>query len=453
MSRYMFEPRASIVLLVLLGIIGIIFACKQAGILPTGAGIPSQSPRIATTSSIVAESGTVAAVNIYGPDDPMLVLKPGSPYDNISVYAPNAPTFKVGNKVNVAGNYATNGSNHWIDASSISLQGGPTPTPVPTGGVITETGTVDRVDPYGTAPPDVMVHITAGSPCAAINAVGPHPGIALLDQVKAVGTSHGCNAWMADTSISKISGSPSPSPFPSPSAQPSPSIPPSPTPTATAGTINVVVMENQGYSDINGSANAPYINSLKAKGAFFTAAYAITHPSLPNYLALFSGSTQGVTDDACTYTFSTSNLASQLAFAGYAEGDPGDQTCTSGDFAKKHVPWKYWGYNTLPASGAVKFWVPDLCHDMHDCSVKTGDDYLKGLLPTISGTVILLWDEGYHADYSSNHIFMVMYGPGIAAGQTVSTTVTLYSVLKWIEAQKGVSCLANACSAASIVLK
>ncbi len=59
--------------------------------------------------------------------------------------------------------------------------------------------------------------------------------------------------------------------------------------------IVVVIMENHGYGQIAGSPQAPYINRLARQGAMFTASYAVTHPSEPNYLALFSGSTHGVT--------------------------------------------------------------------------------------------------------------------------------------------------------------
>ena len=63
--------------------------------------------------------------------------------------------------------------------------------------------------------------------------------------------------------------------------------------------VVVVIEENHGYSQIIGSSSAPYINSLAKQGASFTQSFAVTHPSEPNYLALFSGSTQGVTDDSC----------------------------------------------------------------------------------------------------------------------------------------------------------
>src|SRR6202011_5464957 len=82
------------------------------------------------------------------------------------------------------------------------------------------------------------------------------------------------------------------------------------------------------------------------EGALFTKSYAVTHPSQPNYLALFSGSTQGITDDSCPHTFSAQSLESELikagkSFVGYSEGlpSPGSKVCTSGTYARKHVPW------------------------------------------------------------------------------------------------------------------
>ena len=90
----------------------------------------------------------------------------------------------------------------------------------------------------------------------------------------------------------------------------------------------VVVMENHSYADIIGNPAAPFINELAGRGALFTRSSAITHPSEPNYLALFSGSTQGVTDDGCPNRFTAPNLAADLirvgkSFAGYAEDLPG----------------------------------------------------------------------------------------------------------------------------------
>jgi hypothetical protein len=91
--------------------------------------------------------------------------------------------------------------------------------------------------------------------------------------------------------------------------------------------IVVVVEENHSYSDIIGSGDAPYLNALAQQGALFTDAHAVTHPSEPNYLALFAGSTFGLSSDDCPQSFNAPNLASALAaqnraFIGYSESMP-----------------------------------------------------------------------------------------------------------------------------------
>lgn len=63
--------------------------------------------------------------------------------------------------------------------------------------------------------------------------------------------------------------------------------------------VVVVVFENHAYSQVIDSSSSPYINSLKTGGANLSQSYAETHPSQPNYFTLFSGSTQGITDDSC----------------------------------------------------------------------------------------------------------------------------------------------------------
>lgn len=163
-----------------------------------------------------------------------------------------------------------------------------------------------------------------------------------------------------------------------------------------------MVFENHAYSQVIASSSAPYINSLRTGGANLSQSYAETHPSQPNYFALFSGATQGITDDSCyTPGFSSApNLASELIAAGktwgsYNETLPsqGSTTCSSGKYARKHNPW--FGFSNVPTSSArtftqfptdyttlpqVSFVVPNLCSDMHDCSVATGDTWLKNNL-------------------------------------------------------------------------
>lgn len=161
--------------------------------------------------------------------------------------------------------------------------------------------------------------------------------------------------------------------------------------------VVIVIEENHSYSEIIGSSAAPYINSLASQGALFTQSYATTHPSQPNYLHLFSGSNQGVTNDSCPHSFSTANLGrylldASLSFAGYSEDLPsvGSPICTSGAYARKHAPWvnftniptttnlpfSYFpsDYTTLPI---VSFVIPNLNNDMHDGTIQQGDSWLQ----------------------------------------------------------------------------
>ncbi|HKW23769.1 MAG TPA: alkaline phosphatase family protein, partial [Ktedonobacterales bacterium] len=91
--------------------------------------------------------------------------------------------------------------------------------------------------------------------------------------------------------------------------------------------IVIIVEENHSYADITNTADAPYLASLAAQGAVFTDAHGVTHPSQPNYLALFAGSTFGIASDACPQQLGGPNLASELlahgmSFTGYSESIP-----------------------------------------------------------------------------------------------------------------------------------
>jgi acid phosphatase len=228
--------------------------------------------------------------------------------------------------------------------------------------------------------------------------------------------------------------------------------------------ITVVIMENYAYSRIIGSSAAPYENALARANALWTNSHAVAHPSEPNYLALFSGSTHGVTSDYCPLTYSTQNLATELlshgfTFAGYAENWPSSAACY-GTYSlsvhsrymywRKHVPWTdfsnlayrtyghtYYGPGT-PLTGSVNFVVPNICHDMHDCSVASGDAWLaKNLPPIISynsthgGLLIVTFDEADND--STNHIATIMIGP-MVHHLWHTGYITHYSVLRLIEA-------------------
>src|SRR5439155_4718965 len=80
--------------------------------------------------------------------------------------------------------------------------------------------------------------------------------------------------------------------------------------------IVVIILENHEYSSVIGSSDAPYLNKLASRYVLLTGSYAITHPSLPNYLALTGGSTFGISSDCTTCSVHRSNLVDQLERAG-----------------------------------------------------------------------------------------------------------------------------------------
>ncbi|HEV7896411.1 MAG TPA: alkaline phosphatase family protein [Planosporangium sp.] len=238
--------------------------------------------------------------------------------------------------------------------------------------------------------------------------------------------------------------------------------------------VVIVVLENHAYGQVIQNPNAPYISSLASQGANLTQSFGVTHPSEPNYLALYSGSTQGLTDDSCPHTYSSANLGQQLiaagrTFAGYSEGMPSDgyTGCNSGRYARKHNPWV--NFTNVPASAnlrysrfptdytklpTVSFVVPDLCNDMHDCSVATGDAWVKRNLDgyvqwakTHNSVFLLTFDEDDRS--ASNRIPTVLVGQHVTTAAS-SQQVNHYGVLRTLQDMYGLACIAKTCGASPI---
>jgi acid phosphatase len=192
----------------------------------------------------------------------------------------------------------------------------------------------------------------------------------------------------------------------------------------------------------------------------------VAHPSEPNYLALFSGSTQGLTDDSCPHTFTGPTFGSELlgaglGFAGYSESMPsaGFTGCGSGDYARKHNPWVNFpdipasanrtfdafptgasGYAALPALSVV---VPNLQHDMHDGTVRDGDDWLRAHLAgyadwarTHDSLLVVTWDEDDNGP--SNHIPTLVVGARVKPGR-YGELLDHYRLLRTLESGWGLT--------------
>jgi phosphatidylinositol-3-phosphatase len=238
--------------------------------------------------------------------------------------------------------------------------------------------------------------------------------------------------------------------------------------------VMVVVFENEDAENVVGGSQAPYLTSLAGQGMTLTDAHGVRHPSQPNYLALFSGSTQGVTDDSCPLSFTGGNLAAQLAaagrtFVGYSEDLPGAgyTGCHTGRYARKHNPWA--DFPALPASvnqpyaalprdladlPTVSFVVPNLCNDMHDCGVPAGDRWAKAQLPRYvtwaqqhNSLLVVTFDEDNGS--SANHIATVLVGPMVRTG-TSAQRVDHYDVLRTLEDMYGLPPLGEAAAAAPL---
>lgn len=234
--------------------------------------------------------------------------------------------------------------------------------------------------------------------------------------------------------------------------------------------ILIVVMENHGLGQIVDNPAAPYITSLAHQGANFVNAHGVGHPSQPNYLALFSGSTQGITDDSCPHTYTgVNNLATQLSaaglrFAGYSESMPsaGYAGCQAGAYVRKHNPWVNFAnvasasnlpYSAFPTDLArlptVTFLVPNLANDMHNGSVKAGDTWLKNNIDayarwatTHNSLLILTFDEA-DALSADNRVPTIMVGAGIVPG-TYREPIDHYSVLATVDKLCGLPALTAA---------
>jgi phosphatidylinositol-3-phosphatase len=222
-----------------------------------------------------------------------------------------------------------------------------------------------------------------------------------------------------------------------------------------------IVMENRSYSEVIGSSSAPYINKL-ARGCGLAANFsAESHPSLPNYIAMTSGSTQGISDDGAPseHPLSVPSIFSQLGGGWRALAESMPSNCDRSDgnsYAVRHNPAVYYtnirsrcASRDVPLGGPPNlsarftFVTPNLCHDMHDCSTSAGDSWLAGFVPKILGSrdyrkgrtvVFVTWDEGS----GGNHIATLVLSRYTRPGTVSRKAFNHYSMLGTTEALLGI---------------
>ena len=290
---------------------------------------------------------------------------------------------------------------------------------------------------------------------------------------------------------------PTPTPLSTPPPTPTPAATPLPTPTPIgSGTLPnfshvfLIVMENEESTGIMGNNAAAYINALATGHGLATQYFAVSHPSLPNYLALTAGSTFGIASDCTGCYVNATNIADQVessgrSWKGYLESMP--SSCYVGDaypYMQKHNPFIYYNdVRTNPARCAehvVPFtqlstdlvngtvpnlaWItPNMCNDMHDCSIATGDAWLANVVPGIlassafqnGGVLFITWDEGESSagccgNATGGQVATLVIAPNGVAGLRSTIAETHYSLLRTIEDAWGLSALGQAASAVAM---
>lgn len=250
-------------------------------------------------------------------------------------------------------------------------------------------------------------------------------------------------------------------------------------------------MENLAYSE---AVATPGLERLSAAWATATNYYGVSHPSLPNYLALSAGSTFSITSDCVACYVNSPNLFSELraahrSFDAFLEGVP--TSCYLApwggqDYASKHNPFRYFldvrtsptlcahlrSFTQLPtllagrAAAVPDFvWVtPNLCDDGHDCPSATAAQWLTGFVRDVTrsaawrdnGALFVTWDEG-DGDNSGvdasgklttsgggGHVLTLVISPSLRRGLRISTPLNHYSLLATIEDSFGLPLLNHA---------
>lgn len=252
--------------------------------------------------------------------------------------------------------------------------------------------------------------------------------------------------------------------------------------------VVVIVLENRSASEAIGNPEAPYISRLAHRYALATRYYGVTHPSLPNYLALTGGSTFGIESDCTGCSVNASNIVDQLeahriSWRAYMEGmrRPCDRTSGEGGYAKKHDPFLYYedvAFNLRRCRKVVPFgrlrgalahdrlptfaWItPNLCDDGHDCGLSDVNSFLKGIVPALirelgpHGALLLTWDEGEGGEgccegqAAGGRVATILIGPDARRGARVDVPYDHYSILRTIEDMLGLRHLRLAGSPAS----
>lgn len=258
--------------------------------------------------------------------------------------------------------------------------------------------------------------------------------------------------------------------------------------------VIVMMFENEEITNIIGNSSLPNFNKLAKQYTLLVNEFAVAHPSLPNYIALTSGDTQGITKDCITCYVNVTNLPDQIEQSGrtwkaYMEDMPSPcDISDQGTYAERHNPFIYYDdirTNTtrcqqhdvpltqldsdlqnkqLPAFAWI---TPNLCNDGHDCSVATADKFLGPEVDKIinspsfdqNSLLIVTFDEGTTAGSccglpkkAGGKITTLLVSKLVKAGFQDDTAYSHYSIVKTIEDAWGLQQLGHAADAQTALI-
>jgi hypothetical protein len=257
---------------------------------------------------------------------------------------------------------------------------------------------------------------------------------------------------------------------------------PMPPPTSTGtvpqlGHVVLVVEENSSYSEVIGSSEMPYLNSLATQYGLATQYFANTHPSIGNYFMLTTG--QIVTnDDSFTGRVDVDNIVRELLASGKSWKSYAESRYDPVLYAKRHDPLSYFSdvvdsstqmqnltllsqFNSDLANNVLpsfSFVVPNLLNDGHSGPLQLADSWLQdNIAPLISnaafqkdGLLIIVFDEAATSDttHGGGHVAAVIISPKAKQGFQSTTLYQHQSVLRLILDGLRVSNLPGASSTA-----
>jgi phospholipase C len=260
--------------------------------------------------------------------------------------------------------------------------------------------------------------------------------------------------------------------------------------------IIVIVAENKEFGEVIGNREMPNLNGWAKSYALLREYYAVTHPSLPNYLALVAGDYFGIQEDCINCLVRATSLADLLEAGGrtwktYQEGlpEPGFTGSESGKYVIKHNPFVYFEAvrsdparlerSVVPLSHLTpdleqaklpdfSLIVPDLCNSSHDCGVQVTDAWLGRVVGSILASpafdrdclLALTFDEGntnkaargLSQRTGGGKIATVLISPWVKKGCVDKTPYSHYSLLKTIAAAWGLRALGHAADPAVNVI-